>query len=68
MIRIRGLIAGHNDIHATISVCCTDILISTPEGPAEFRLEINASGEKKLVSGNYWLKGMKPGEVLKVIF
>ena len=27
----------------------------------------NASGEGKLVSGNYWLKGMKLDEVYEVI-
>ena len=67
MIRIRGLVADHNCIHATISVCCIVILGSTPAGPAESHLEINASEEEKLVSGNYWLKGLKPGEVFKVI-
>lgn len=46
---------------------CTVILGSTPKRPAESCLEINASGEGKLVSGNYWLKGMKLEEVYEVI-
>ena len=47
---------------------CSSIVIlgSTPERPAKSCLEINASAEGKLVSGNYWLKGMTPGEVFKV--
>ena len=65
--RIRFLLFDHNSIHATISVCCTVILGCTPKRPAESCLKINASGEGKLVSGNYWLKGMKLKEVYKVI-
>jgi len=46
--------------------CEKVILGSIPEMPAESCLEINTSREGKLISGKYWLKGMKLGEVFEV--